>query len=477
MSSTADVLIASNRGPVAFRWDEDGVLRLSRGAGGLVSGVSAVTKDGRTRWVCAALSEADRTAATDAPGGRLDLAGHDTGGAAVRMLPIAETTFRRAYNAVANSTLWYVNHTLFDTPHTPVFDARWSRYWQAYVDYNTAFAAALAEEAAPDAKVLVQDYHLLLAPALLRERRPDLRIGHFTHTPWAEPSYFSLLPDDIAAQILVGMLGADSLGFLSPRWAESFVRCCVRLLGADAGGVTVHHGGRSTRVHVHPLGVDSDELRARATAPDVRARYDMLRRRAGDAQVMVRVDRTELSKNIVRGLAAYRELLRSHPEHRERVVHVVLAYPSRHDLPDYRAYTADVQRVAREIDDEFATPRWSPVILEVNDDYPRSLAALQLADVLVVNPLRDGMNLVAKEGPVLSEHGLTVVLSREAGAADEFGDDAMLVNPYDVTGTAEAMHQALSMSPEDRRQRTDRLTKAATALPPAAWLSAQLNAL
>jgi trehalose 6-phosphate synthase len=393
------------------------------------------------------------------------------------MLPIDERTFRRAYNAVANSTLWYVNHTLFDTPRTPMFDARWARYWKAYVDYNDAFAEALAAEAAPGAKVLVQDYHLLLAPALLRARRPDLRIGHFTHTPWAEPSYFSLLPDDIVRELLTGMLGADSLGFLSPRWAEAFVRCCVRLLGADSGGASVHHAGRSTQVRVHPLGVDAVELRDRAAQPDVRTRREVLRQRAGDAQLMVRIDRTELSKNIVRGLAAYRELLRNWPEHRGRVVHVVFAYPSRHDLPDYRAYTADVQRLAREIDDEFATSSWSPVLLEVNDDYPRSLAALQLADVLVVNPLRDGMNLVAKEGPVLSEKGLALVLSREAGAADEFGREALLVNPYDVTGTAARMHEGLSMSQTDRVERTERLAEAATALPPAAWLDAQLAAL
>ena len=477
MPQQAEVLIASNRGPVAFRWSEDGALHLSRGAGGLVSAVSEVAKHGTTRWVCAALSEADRTAATAAPEGRLDLAGHDTGGAAVRMLPIAETTFRRAYNAVANSTLWYVNHTLFDTPRHPSFDARWSIYWQAYVDYNTAFADAIAQEAAPGAKVLVQDYHLLLAPALLRERRPDVRIGHFTHTPWAEPSYFSLLPDDIGAEILTGLLGADSVGFHSSRWAEAFVRCCVRLLGADAGGANVHFAQRSTQVHVHALGVDGEELRTRAAAPDVATRRAILRRRVGAAQVLVRVDRTELSKNIVRGLAAYRELLRSHPEHRERVVHVVLAYPSRHDLPDYRAYTADVQRLAREIDDEFATSSWSPVLLEVNDDYARSLAALSIADVLVVNPLRDGMNLVAKECPVLSERGVSIVLSREAGAADEMGADALLVNPYDVSGTAQAMHQALSTPAEERKSRTERLAKTATALPPNAWLAAQLDPL
>jgi trehalose 6-phosphate synthase len=471
------MLVASNRGPVAFRLGDDGSLLLSRGGGGLVSGVSAAANGAEALWVCAALGDADRLAAAAAPSGRLDLAGHDTGGAAVRMLPIDETTFRRAYNVVANSTLWYVNHTLFDTPRTPSFDARWQSSWQAYVDYNKAFADALAEDATDGAEVLVQDYHLMLVPALLRKQRPDLRIGHFTHTPWAEPSYFTLLSDSVAHDVLTGMLGADAVGFLSARWAEAFVRCCVRLLGADAGGDTVHFAGRSTRVHVHPLGVDGDELRSRAAQPDVVARRAALRRRVGDRRVIVRIDRTELSKNIVRGLHAYRELLRTRPEHRGAVVHVVFAYPSRHDLPDYRAYTAEVQRVAREIDDEFAGAGWAPLILEVNDDYARSLAALQLADVLVVNPLRDGMNLVAKEGPVLADNGVALVLSREAGAADELGADALLVNPYDVSGTAVAMHEALAMGADVRRERSARLAAAAVAMPPRDWLRAQIDSL
>jgi trehalose 6-phosphate synthase len=473
----AKLIVASNRGPVAFRLGDDGTLHMSRGGGGLVSGVSAAASGHDLLWVCAALGDADRLASSAAPGGRLDHAGHDTGGTPVRMLPIDETTFRRAYNAVANSTLWYVNHTLFDTPRTPSFDTRWARYWQAYVEYNSAFADAIAEDAADGAHVLIQDYHLMLAPALVRARRPDLRIGHFTHTPWAEPSYFGLLPDAVAKQVLRGMLGADAVGFLSPRWAEAFVRCCVRLLGADAGGTTIHVDGRSTHVHVHALGVDGDELRSRAAQPDVDARREALRRRIGDRRVIVRIDRTELSKNIIRGLHAFRELLRTYPEHRGNVVHVVFAYPSRHDLPDYRAYTADVQRVAREIDDEFAGPGWSPLILEVNDDYPRSLAALQLAEVLVVNPLRDGMNLVAKEGPVLAKNGVALVLSREAGAADELGDDSFVVNPYDVTATAEAMDAALRLDTDERCARSARLAAAAVALPPRDWMRAQLDTL
>ncbi|MFD7455451.1 trehalose-6-phosphate synthase [Kitasatospora sp. NPDC059827] len=477
-TGTAPVLVASNRGPVSFGTADDGTLTLRRGGGGLVSGLSAID-DPTAVWVCAALGDADRRAAREAPAGRLDLAGHEVGGQAVRMLDIDPETFARAYNGVANSTLWFVHHLLYATPTAPSFDADFRTEWAAYRAYNAAFADALAAEAAPGAAVLVQDYHLSLTPALLREARPDLRIGHFSHTPWAPPEYYRLLPDDVARAVLTGILGADRAGFLTERWARAFAACCEDLLGAafDPTALTVTHEGRTTHLGVHALGADADFLRERAHRPDVDERLAALRTAVGDRRTIVRVDRTELSKNIVRGLQAYRHLLRTRPEWHDRVVHIAFAYPSRTDLAEYRDYTAAVERLAAAIDAEFATPTWQPLILHVNDDFPRSLAAYRLADVALVNPIRDGMNLVAKEVPVVSDHGCALVLSREAGAHAELGDDALTVNPYDVIATAEALHTGLTMSPGERADRTKRLAAAATALPPQQWFLDQLNAL
>jgi trehalose 6-phosphate synthase len=460
-----DLLLASNRGPVSYTEDDDGQLVVRRGGGGLVSALAGV--GGETVWVCAALTPADRRAVRT---GGVDVAG-------LRMLDIDEVVFHRAYDRVANSLLWFVAHLLCSPATSPTFDASSRREWAGYETYCAAFADALCAEASPGARVLVQDYHLSLVPAMLRERRPDLRISHFSHTPWAPPQYFRLLPDDVARRLLEGLLGADALGFLSPRWADAFGRCCADVLAANWDGSAVHHAGRTTTVSVHPLGVDGSELRARAAQPDVVGRSETVRETVGDRRLVLRIDRTELSKNIVRGLLAYAELLRTRPQWRERVVHLAFAYPSRHDLPEYREYTAAVQRTAREVNEEFATPGWLPVVLQVRDDYARSLAAYELADVLVVNPVRDGMNLVAKEGPVLSRDGLALVLSREAGAADQLGGDALMVNPYDVSQTAEAMHRALLMPRDERLARCDRLAAAATALPPSAWLAAQLAAL
>ncbi|MFC7863501.1 alpha,alpha-trehalose-phosphate synthase (UDP-forming) [Streptomyces murinus] len=470
MASThgAEVLVASNRGPVSYETGEDGSLRAKRGGGGLVSGLSAIGPETNAVWVCAALGDGDRAAVRRAEGGLLPES--DTGGQRVRMLDVDPEVFAAAYNGIANSVLWFVHHMLYQTPLEPVFDAEFRRQWAAYEAYNRAFANALAEEAGEGAAVLIQDYHLALAPRMLRRLRPDLRIGHFSHTPWAPAEYFRLLPDDIAAELLTGILGADRAAFLTRRWADAFTECCHAVLGP---GIPA-----GTRIGVHGLGADADFLRERSHRPDVAERMAALRAEIGEGRrTVVRVDRTELSKNIVRGLLAYRQLLDEHPEWREKVVHVAFAYPSRQDLAVYRDYTAEVQRVAEEINSAYGTPGWIPVVLHVKDDFARSLAAYRLADVALVNPIRDGMNLVAKEVPVVSDEGCVLVLSREAGAHEEMGEDALTVNPYDITGTAETLHTALTMPAEERAERSKRLAAAGTALPPARWFLDQLHAL
>jgi trehalose 6-phosphate synthase len=503
------VLIASNRGPVSFRLDNDGRLSARRGGGGLVSGLSSVATRGNSLWICAALSEADRSAARSAPQGRLGLDGKP-GGSGVRLLDIPPATFQRAYNAVANSTLWFVHHMLYNTPSKPHFGMGFRREWQSFRAYNRAFADALAQEAmgvqngaggegrpartepmargevrggrpprADTAKVMVQDYHLALVPRMLADLQVNARIAHFSHTPWAPPNYFRLLPDNVAREVLEGILGADHAGFLCQRWANAFCDCCEAILGAkvDRARQLVTYQGHVTGIGVHPLGVDADALTSRAAQPDVLARMASLAETARGRKLIVRIDRTELSKNIVRGLAAYRELLIRHPEWRGRVIHVAFAYPSRHDLPEYREYTASVQRMAGEISEEFGTEDWDPLILQVDDNYARSLAAYRLADVLLVNPIRDGMNLVAKEGPILSDNGCALVLSRETGAAAELAADALMINPFDVSGTADALLEGLTMPETERRRRALSLAKAASALPPAEWFAAQLAAL
>ena len=470
-SGRATLLVAANRGPLTVTEDEHGEDEVKRGSGGLVSGMQAALSAAPDAvWVCAALNDRERALAREAPNGHVSqlplVAEQLRGDFAVRMLAIDAQTFRNAYNGIANSTLWFVLHRLYDLPTSPVFDATWRRQWAGYVRYNRAFAQALADEAADGATVMVQDYHLFLVPRMLKGMRPDVRIGLFTHTPWVAPEDVQVLPDDIARVLVDGMLGADLIGFHTERWAREFRETALAVLGVDAPGVAVF-----------PLGTDADEMHRLAGRRRVDRALRALVDVVGDRPLIGRVDRTELSKNVYRGLLAYRELLRVRPEWRGQVVHAVYNNPSREDLPAYREYTARIERLAEAIDDEFGTEEWTPLLFDIGDDYPAALAIMRRSDVVFVNSVRDGMNLVVLEALVLSERSPAVVVSRETGAAEELGDDAIVVNPFDVTSTAEALHEALTMSLEQRTPRAERMRAAAVRLPPTQWFQAQLDAL
>lgn len=467
------VIVASNRGPVTYLPSREGWLT-QRGGGGLVSAMSAVELDGEPAlWICAAISDEDRAALADG-----------VSEPNVRMLDIPHERFLAAYDDVSNSILWFVHHLLFDLRFEPAFTQSFGRNWLEYQAYNTAFAEAIDEEAAHGATVLIQDYHLSLVPGLLRLRRPDIKSAYFAHTPWAPPEYLSVLPREVMEQLLVGVLGADHTGFHSHRWAKEFVDCCVDLLGAQAWREgdrwMVRHHHRATRVDVHPLGVDGPAFMDGFQRIEVEAHRRRLLERYGDRALIVRVDRTEPSKNILRGLLAYREFLQARPEWHGRVVHFVLAYYSRQDLAAYQSYTESVERLCAEINREFATEDWQPIDLHMEADMDLTLAAYSLADVMVVNPVRDGMNLVAKEAPIVSshvDHGLVLVLSRNAGAADELGEHALLVNPFDIEETAQMLHTALLMDRDERQRRTYVMAQISTSLPPSAWIQSQIDAL
>jgi trehalose 6-phosphate synthase len=450
---------------------EDGDDEVRRGSGGLVSGMqAALSSTGDAVWVCAAMNDRERALARRVPDGQISedplVADALRGEFDVRMLPIDPQTFRNAYNGIANSTLWFVLHRLYDLPFHPSFDAAWRRQWASYVRFNQAFAHALADAAAPGARVMVQDYHLFLVPRMLRDLRPDVRIGHFTHTPWVSADYVSMLPDDVAHSVVDGMLGADLIGFHTQRWAELFRETAREIVGVEPQGV-----------EVFPLGTDPDEMQRLGSRRSVDSELRVLGEAVEDRLLIGRVDRTELSKNVWRGLQAYRELLRTHSEWHGRVVHAVYNNPSREDLPVYREYTARTERLAEEINDEFGTDEWTPLLFDIADDYPAALAILRRSDVLFVNSVRDGMNLVVLEGLVLSEQSPVVVVSRETGAAEILGDDAITVNPFDVSATAEALHEALIMPADERAQRAERMRAEAVRLPPTQWFEAQLAAL
>jgi len=449
------VVLLSNRGAVSFSLGEAGELVGRRGAGGLVSGLAPLVAGTDAVWIAAAMSEADRAAAEAGVVDADDLR--------VRLLAIDPATYASSYDVVCNATLWFVHHGLFEAARRPRHGRRWAEAWDAYRAVNATFAAATVESAPEGAAVLVQDYHLCLVAPTVRAARPDLRLVHFSHTPFALPEWLLAVPDDAAVELLAGMAAHHACTFHTERWAAAFRDCCER------------YGIEAPPTAATPLAADLDDLNRAAASDACAAAGAELDAAFGDRKVLVRVERIELSKNLLRGFLAFDLLLEEHPEWRERVVFAAQVYPSREGLAEYLAYRQEVEGLIERINHRWATDGWTPIHYDPGDDFPRSVATLQRADVLLVNPIRDGLNLVAKEGPLLNRRDGVLVLSTEAGAWEELGDaGAMRVNPFDVASTADVLHAALSMPAAERARRAASLRAAAGARVPADWLAEQL---
>jgi len=440
---------------VSFSFGDDGGLVAKRGGGGLVSSLGPLVRDIGATWMAAASTEADVEAAKE---GVIEAEGYK-----FRSLAVDQHAYQMAYDVVSNATLWFLHHGLFDLARRPRLDRRWREAWDAYRDVNHTFAKAVIDEAPEGAIVLVQDYHLALVGTWLAQERRDLRAVHFSHIPFCEPGALRVLPSDVAEELLVGLSSHASCGFHARRWAANFEACCAETLGFTPS------------TFVSPLSPHYDDIAGLAAAEDCVREQGWVDEVKGDRQLIVRVDRIEPSKNLLRGFWAFDDLLQTRIEWRGRVVFVALVYPSREGLPEYLAYRQEVESVARVINGRWATPGWTPIVLDTSDNFPRSIAALVRYDVLLVNPVRDGLNLVAKEGAVLNTNNGVLALSREAGAWEELGAVALEVNPFDVAGTADVLATALTMGPGERKAHAEALAKAAAARVPRNWFDDLLH--
>ncbi len=449
------MIVVSHRGPYRFVPAGAGSFVAHRGAGGLASALSSLLEDDHhdVTWIAAALSADDRAAARS---GMIEEAR-----VGLRLIELDPALHAMHYDVVSNSVLWFLLHGLFDRVRRPRFDRRFREAWEAYVDVNRQFALATAEAAAPGDVVLVNDYQLALVAAQLREVRPDLRIVHFMHTPFCEPDDVRMLPD-YASEAFIGGLACNPAGFHSARWARAYHRTAREVLG------------RRARIAVDftaSLGPDVATLESVAAGDETRSAARALDDVVGDRLVITRNDRIEPAKNIVRGFYAYDRLLEGRPGLHGRVVFVAMLYPSRQGLPEYLAYANEIEQIAGRVNDRWATRDWTPIVLDDRDDFPRSVAAMQRYDVLLVNPIKDGLNLVAMEGPVVNQRDGLLCLSREAGAYDALGRAAITVHPFDVEHAAGALDRALATPLDERAEIAKRLRMLATARTPADWLA------
>jgi trehalose 6-phosphate synthase len=473
------LIVVSNRGPVGFARDEAGRRVARRGGGGLVTALRSLVAHHDVVWIASAISDEDRAVAAEAEGGSIDEIARDGSPYRLRLLSHSPTAYDWFYNVVSNPTLWFLQHYLWGLPEAPNLDQGLHHAWnEGYVPVNAAFASAVLSEleAEPEATVFFHDYHLYLAPRYVRDASPSAALAHFVHIPWPQPDYWHVLPQPIRHAIHDGLLANDIVGVHTPRWRRNLLRSCEDMAGAvcDFDEGCASYGGRRVLVTSRPISVDAHEFDELATSERVlEAERTIVASRP--EKLILRVDRTDPSKNVVRGFRAFELYLASHPEMHERVAMLALLDPSRQDIPEYAEYLGAIQRAARAVNDRFQRPGWVPIDLRIRDDFAEAVAAYKQFDVLLVNAIFDGLNLVAKEAPLVNERDGVLILSENAGAHDELGDWVLSVNPFDISGQAEAIHTALELPSAERRARLEAIRAHVREHDLSAWIAAQLD--
>jgi trehalose 6-phosphate synthase len=473
------LIVVSNRPPVAFRREEGGNRVARRGGGGLVTALRSLVALHDVTWVASAMTDEDRAVAEEAGGEAIDEIARDGSPYRLRLVAHDEAAYDWFYNVVSNPTLWFLQHYLWDLAQSPNLDRGLHLAWEeGYVAVNESFAdAVVAElEVQPEAMVCFHDYHLYLAPRFVRTRRPEAALSHFVHIPWPEPDYWRVLPEAIRVALHDGLLANDVVGFHTERWKRNFLRSCADMVGAECNfldGTAEYDGGRRVSAAAHPLSVDPAEFDELASSPQVLELERQLETRRPE-RLVLRVDRTDPSKNVVRGFRAFERLLEDHPELHGTVGMLALLDPTRQDIPEYAEYLGAIQRTARAVNDHFQTEGWTPIELRIEDNFLEAVAAYKQYDVLLVNAIFDGLNLVAKEAPLINERDGVLVLSENAGAHEELAEWALTVNPFDIAGQADALLAALEMPRDERRERLDGLRAHVREHDLAEWVEAQL---
>ncbi|ADB54309.1 alpha,alpha-trehalose-phosphate synthase (UDP-forming) [Conexibacter woesei] len=470
----APLVLVSNRGPVTFQ--EDGEVK--RGGGGLVTALTGLASHRDAIWIASAMTEQD-IAVSDEHGGRPFTAELPDGGSyKVRLVASDPGAYDRFYNVFANPMLWFIQHYLWDLSNAP--DIRREEVEAFEFGYNVVnedLARAVLEEidGQEEPVVMAHDYHLYTLPGLVRRERPDAFLHHFIHIPWTQPDTWRVLPTRIRREIYEGLLANDIIGFHTRSYQRNFLQCCRDLMDLEVDferGIVFWHE-HEVWVRAYPLPIDADATRAVARRPrTAEFEGELLRRRR--EHLILRVDRADLSKNVLRGFTAFDVFLEQHPEFRERVTFVAQLMPSRTDVPEYAEYLERIEAVVAVVNHRHGTPDWMPIHLKLRDDLEEAVAAYKNYDVLLVNAMFDGMNLVAKEGPLVNERAGVSILSENTGAHEELGEFALSVNPFDIQELADSIHAALTMSPEERKRRLEGLKGIVTQRDPGDWIDEQL---
>jgi trehalose 6-phosphate synthase len=471
---TSPLVLVSNRGPVTF--EPDG--QVKRGTGGLVTALIGLASHREVTWIASAMTDEDVAMAERHRGAPFPVRAPGGGQYRVKLVASDAEAYDRFYNIMANPMLWFIQHYLWDLSNAPDIRRNETEAWEfGYNAVNEDLARAVLEEIDGVEKpvVMVHDYHLYTLPALIRHARPDAFLTHFIHIPWSQSDSWRVLPSMIREDLYHGILSNDIIGFHTRSYRRNFLQCCEDLLDLDVDydrGV-VHCGDRDVWVRNYPLPIDSGAVQSVTSRPRTQEFEAELLRRRRD-HLILRVDRADLSKNVLRGFSAFDVFLEQHPEFRERITFIAQLMPSRTDVPEYAEYLERIEAVVAVVNHRHGSPDWMPIQLKLRDDLEEAVAAYKHYDVLIVNAMFDGMNLVAKEGPMVNERAGVSILSENTGAHEELGEYALSVNPFDIQELADSIHAALTMPVSERQRRLKGLQSIVTARNPGDWVDEQL---
>lgn len=474
-----EIIVASNRGPVVFKTNKNKEIELIRGAGGIVGSMIPFLEKTHGTWVSSAIGECDHY---------MNEKYHDKVPIPlenpeyyVQFIKSDEDDYNRFNGKFANPLLWFIHHSMWNPPYSPCADEELHQAWDSYQHVNSLFAEAISEDIRKSGKtpiVMLQDYHIYLTPKMIRKEHPDVLMSQFVHIPFPSPEIFQQLPNHMQTEILGSILTNNVLGFHIPRYRNNFLQT-VKLILPDATvddvGGDILYKGHVCHVKTYPISIDLETIQKHAKSPNVISKQEKVDQIVGDCKLIYRTDRADLSKNIIRGFQAYDMFLDKFPEWQEKVKFVATLMPSRQDIKIYREYTDNIRDIVKEINQKYATPNWEPIKYICRGDYDLVIALLKRYDVLMVNPILDGMNIVAKEGSAINDNNGVLVLSTGAGCYEELKNGAICVNPYDLRQTAESIDMALLMDDETKKQMLQNARDAIKRNDLNKWTSSQLK--
>lgn len=481
--SQRSLILASNRGPVEHYVAPDGRAEARRGSGGIVTALNSLAQGAQFTWVASAMGEGDRQVAAAAqsspyksplPGHKIDL----------KYVVTPRRVYHKYYNVLCNPLLWFLQHYMWNPPYNPNVDASVHDAWQGgYIPVNRAFADSVLEQARQSDSppvVMVHDYHLYLVPEMVRKEFPDALIQHFVHIPWPTPRYWQMIPSFITRQICSSLVSADIVGFQTAQDRQSFLDTVEEFVpGArvDRDQHCIHREDLTTSVRLYPLSINVSEVQRISNSPRALEHEDKLMEARSGTATIVRIDRAEPNKNVVRGFRAYELLLSRHPELHGKVNFLAFLVPSRTHIRQYQRYMEEINQVVARINEAYGSEDWQPITTYMENNYTQAIAGMKLYDVLLVNSIMEGMNLVAKEGPVVNTRDGVLVLSQTSGAYEQLAEGALPVSPTDIEGTMEALFEAINMGPEERRRRAAVLAESVNREDINHWICRQLEDL